>query len=49
MKVYAAGCQYRHDFETPETIDVNETIKSCAKEAKSFKDGGFRAVKMFVG
>jgi D-galactarolactone cycloisomerase len=47
--VYATGCQYRQDFGTPETTDVNETIMSCAKEAQSFKDAGFRAVKMFVG
>ena len=49
IKVYATGCLYEHDGEDPSTIDVKESIEACAKEAKSFKDAGFRAVKMNVG
>jgi len=49
VKVYATGCYYRHDCEDPATININESIQACAKEAKSFKDAGFRAVKIKVG
>jgi len=49
VKVYATGCYYRHDCEDPGTINLQESIEACAKEAKSFKDAGFHAVKMKVG
>ena len=49
VKVYATGCYYRHDHEDPATINVEESVKACAEEAKSFKDAGFKAVKMKVG
>jgi len=47
--VYATGCYYRHDSEDPGTINIKESVEASAKEAKSFKDAGFRAVKMKVG
>merc|ERR1711915_1099469 len=49
VKVYATGCYYRHDCDDPSTIDLKEGVEACAKEAKSFKDAGFLAVKIKVG
>ena len=39
----------RHDHEDPGTIDIGESVKACAEEARAFKEAGFRAVKMKVG
>ena len=49
VKVYATGCYYRHDHHDPSTINVEESVRACALEAKSFKDAGFKAIKMKVG
>jgi len=49
VKVYATGCYYRHDHDDPGTIDIAESVRACAEEARSFKEAGFRAVKMKVG
>jgi len=49
VKVYATGCYYRHDSEDPKTIDVSESVKAAALEAASFKEAGFKAVKIKVG
>ena len=39
----------RHDHEDPGTIDIGESVRACAEEARAFKEAGFRAVKMKVG
>ena len=49
VQVYATGCYYRHDSHDPSTVDVDESIRACGEEARSFKDAGFKAVKMKVG
>merc|ERR1719357_331539 len=49
VKVYATGCYYRHDSDDPKTIDVDESVKAAALEASSFKEAGFKAVKIKVG
>ncbi|CAL4149353.1 unnamed protein product [Meganyctiphanes norvegica] len=49
VKVYATGCYYRHDHDDPATIDIENEVKACANEAKSFKGAGFGAVKIKVG
>ena len=40
---------FRHDHDDPKTINIDESVTACGTEAKSFKDAGFRAVKMKVG
>jgi len=49
VKVYATGCYYRHDSEDPSSIDIDKSIKACGDEAESFKEAGFKAVKIKVG
>ena len=44
-----SGIFCRHDHDDPSTINVEESVAACAAEAKSFKEAGFRAVKMKVG
>ena len=44
-----SGIFCRHDHDDPSTINVDESVAACAAEAKSFKEAGFRAVKMKVG
>ena len=39
----------RHDHEDPDTIDIGESVRACAEEARAFKEAGFRAIKMKVG
>ena len=35
--MYATGCYYRHDADSAATIDVEESVAACSKEAASFK------------
>ena len=35
--------------DDPAMFDIKESVQACAKEAKSFKDAGFRAVMIKVG
>ena len=49
VRVYATGCYYRHDSHDPSTIDVQESVRACGEEARSFKEAGFKAVKIKVG
>ena len=43
------GCYYRHDSTDSSSIDVSESAKAAAEEALSFKEAGFRAVKIKIG
>lgn len=43
------GCYYRHDSTDPSTIDVTASAEAAAKEALSFKESGFKAVKIKIG
>ena len=43
------GCYYRHDSTDPSTIDVAKNAKAAAEEALSFKESGFKAVKIKIG
>ena len=43
------GCYYRHDSNDASTIDVKASAKAAAKEALSFKESGFKAVKIKIG
>ena len=47
--MFYLGCYYRHDSIDPSTIDVNTSAEAAAKEASSFKDAGFKAVKIKIG
>lgn len=49
VSVYATGCYYRHDSTHPSTIDVASSVEAAASEAASFREAGFRAVKIKVG
>ena len=47
--LYHLGCYYRHDSTDPSTIDVTANAAAAAKEALSFKESGFKAVKIKIG
>jgi len=49
VKVYATGCYYRHDAQSAATIDVDQSIQAAYDEAKSFKEAGFRGIKIKIG
>jgi len=49
VKVYATGCYYRHDDDDASTINVEDSVEACSKEAASFKEAGFRGVKIKIG
>ena len=49
MLLFNTGCYYRHDSNDPSTIDVVASAEAAAKEALSFKESGFKAVKIKVG
>ena len=49
MVYFHVGCYYRHDSTDPSSIDVSASAEAAAKEALSFKESGFKAVKIKIG